>query len=203
MIGIIFATLTEAQPFLNLCKAVQMDGGPITIYQIPSCPGLVVAISGMGKVAASIASQVLIREFKVNEILNAGACGALVSGAGYRPGALFSITSAMEGDHWVTDKAPQALISDGRTEWDLPPARLVTCDTPVFDTDKRQSLSDKGDLVDMEGAAIARVAALFQTPWTMVKGVTDSAGPLERATLKANLAMVSNKIGQLLWKELV
>lgn len=202
MLGIIFATQTEANSFLNLCKAVQLDDGPITIYQIPSRPNLVVAISGMGKVAASVACHAMIRELKVSEILNTGACGALISGARYRPGTLFSITSVMEGDHALMGKEPQALISDGETEWDLPPARLVTCDMPVFDTAKRKTLSAKGELVDMEGAAIARVAAMYQIPWTMVKGVTDSAGPLDRATLKANLAMVSNKIGQLLWKEL-
>ena len=54
----------------------------------------------------------------------------------------------------------------------------------------------------MEGAAIARTAALYQVPWTMIKGITDAAGHTDRATLKKNLPMVSEKIGEILWDKL-
>ena len=108
----------------------------------------------------------------------------------------------MEGDHEVFGEAPQAIISDGKIDWDQRAARLVTCDRPVFDSGRRQDLSSIADLVDMEGAAIARTAALYQVPWTMIKGITDAAGHTDRATLKKNLPMVSEKIGEILWDKL-
>lgn len=194
MIGLIFATTFEARPFLSKHAAVRIDPGPIPVYRIVAQPWLHVAVCGMGKVAAAAACQLMIRELKVTEIINAGACGALQDGASYQPGALFCVASAVEGDHEIFGKAPQPLISDGTPLGDLPSARLITCDSPVFDLDLRARLSVRGDLVDMEGAAIARVAAMFGTPWCMLKGITDAAGPMDRDTLMQNLTMVSDKI---------
>lgn len=202
MIGVIFATPAEAGPFLELSRAVQCGDGPVSIFNIPSRPGIVVSISGMGKVAAAVAAQAQIREFKVDEIVNAGVCGALQSGPGYVPGTVFCVASAVEGDHEVPGRSPKPIISDGKIDWDMRAARLITCDRPVFDAAKRRALSTGAELVDMEGAAIARVAAMYQIPWTMVKGVTDAAGPRDRATLNRNLAKVSEKIAALLWERL-
>lgn len=198
MTGLIFATKIEADPFLSAFQTALLEKDPIPIYQIDSMPWLYVAISGMGKVAAAAACQLLIRELESVEIINAGAAGALVSGKRYTPGSLFCVTSTVEGDHELLGKNPQPLISDGRTDLDLPPARLVTCDIPVFDSQRRKALSEKGDLVDMEGAAIARVAAMFKIPWIMIKGVSDAAGPTDRDILLGNLKMVSRKIGDYL-----
>lgn len=202
MIGLIFATHTEAKPFLEWSRALRIDTEPFDVFQVPSKPNLFVTISGMGKVASAVACQSLIKAIKVEEIVNAGACGALQDEKRYTPGALFCITSAAEGDHRVPDKEPQPLISDGRMDWDLPAARLITCDRPVFDAEWRQVLAASGDLVDMEGAAVARVAAMHSVRWSMVKGITDSAGPMDRKELKRNLTTVSEKICRLLWSQL-
>lgn len=198
MTGLIFATKMEAGPFLSASQTVLIEKSPTPIYHIDSMPWLQVAISGMGKVAAAVACQFLIRELGCVEIINAGAAGALVSGKRYAPGSLFCVTSTVEGDHELLGKNRQPLLSDGRTDLDLPPARLVTCDIPVFDSQRRKALAEKGDLVDMEGAAIARVAAMFNIPWTMIKGVSDAAGPTDRDVLMGNLKMVSREIGDYL-----
>ena len=202
MIGLIFATMAEAVPFLSLSQAVQIDDKPFRLYKVPTQPALLVTVSGMGKVAAALACQAQIREFMVDEIVNAGVCGALHSGSGNALGALFCVATAVEGDHEVFGEAPQPIISDGHIDWDQRAARLVTCDRPVFDADMRQALSATADLVDMEGAAIARVAAMYQVPWTMIKGITDTAGPQDRSSLNANLGKVSEKIGEILWEKL-
>jgi adenosylhomocysteine nucleosidase len=202
MIGLIFATKTEAGPFMSAKQMIRLEGWPIPIYQVTSEPWIYIAISGMGKIAGAVSCQVLVRELKVDEIINAGACGALISGERYAPGRMYCVTSVVEGDHELLGKTPQPLISDGRWDWNLPAARLVTCDIPVFDLDRRRALSSRGDLVDMEGAAIARVAAMFGTPWAMIKGISDAAGPLDRGTLISNLKMVSQKIGAYLWTQL-
>lgn len=202
MIGLLFATQIEARPFLEWSQAVQVSAEPFAVYQVPSRPDLWVTISGMGKVAAATACLCQIKDLKVEEIINAGVCGALQNDAIYAPGELFCVSAATEGDHEVPDIPAQLIISDGRFDWDLPLARLITCDKPVFDTQKREALSPTADLVDMEGAAIARTAAMFSVPWTMIKGVTDSAGPTDREVLKHNLTTVSEKISRFLWNHL-
>jgi adenosylhomocysteine nucleosidase len=202
MIGLIFATMAEAVPFLAQSQAAQIADKPFRFFKVPTQPALLVTVSGMGKVAAALACQTQIREFKADEIINAGVCGALHSGSGIALGALFCIATAVEGDHEVFGEPPKAIISDGKIDWDQRAARLVTCDRPVFNADERQALSAAADLVDMEGAAIARVAAMYQVPWTMIKGVTDTAGPQDRASLNANLTKVSEKIGDILWEKL-
>jgi adenosylhomocysteine nucleosidase len=202
MIGILFATPAEAGPFLELSRAVQLDDKPFRVFQVPDHPEWMVCISGIGKVMAALACQAQILVFGADEIINAGACGALRSGPGFAPGTVFCIATAVEGDHEVLGQAPQPIISDGRIDWDQRAARLVTCDRPVFDTARRLKLSATADLVDMEGAAAARVAAMYQIPWTMLKGITDAAGQADRSTLKENLPMVSEKIGTILWERL-
>jgi len=202
MIGLIFATCTEASPFLEWSRAMRINAEPIEFYQVPSKPDLFIAISGIGKVAAAVACHALYKDFKVKEIINAGACGALQDEKRFRQGEVFCITSAAEGDHENPIKPSQPIISDGQIDWDLPAARLMTCDRPVFDSELRAALSISGDLVDMEGAAIARVAAMYDVRWSMVKGITDLAGPIDQADLKRNLTAVSEKICRLLWSQL-
>lgn len=202
MIGLIFATMAEAGPFLSLSHAVQIEDQPFRVFQVPANPDLLVTVSGMGKVASALACQTLIREFMVDEIVNAGVCGSLNTDAGFSIGAVFCVATAAEGDHEVFGEAPQPIISDGKIDWDRRAARLVTCDRPVFNDDLRQALSESAELVDMEGAAIARTAAMYQTPWTMLKGVTDAAGPMDSAAVSDNLIEVSEKVGRLLWEKL-
>ena len=203
MIGLIFATMSEAKPFLTLSRAVEVvQRSPLRIYQVPDQPLLLAAVSGIGKVAAAVACCALIREYGASEILNAGACGALQPGSHFVPGRLLCITSAVEADHEVLGCQPEPLISDGRMDWDLPAARLVTNDRPVFDSGRKKALSAMADLVDMEGAAIARVAAMYHTPWSMIKGVTDAAGTDGRKTLKQNLTTVSEALGRFLWDQM-
>jgi adenosylhomocysteine nucleosidase len=202
MIGLIFATRIEAQPFLEWSQARDITATPMRVYRVPSNPRLLVTIGGMGKVSAAVACHCQIKEFKVEEIVNAGVCGALQNSADYAPGNLFCIASAWEGDHTLPDVPPQPLMSDGKLDWDLPAARLVTYDRPVFDFELRKTLSSSGDLVDMEGAAIARVAAMYGVPWSMIKGITDAAGPTDHNALKRNLKSVSEKVCRILWDQL-
>ena len=181
---------------------MRIDTEPIEVYQVPSKPNLFVTISGIGKVAAAVACHSQIKDFKAREIVNAGACGALQDEKRFAPGDVFCIARAAEGDHENPIKPHQPIISDGQIDWDLPAARLMTCDRPVFDMDLRESLSTSGDLVDMEGAAIARVASMYDVRWSMVKGITDNAGPTDQKELKSNLTAVSEKICRLLWSQL-
>jgi adenosylhomocysteine nucleosidase len=203
MIGVLFATGEEAQPFLTLGRAVSLDATPLPLYEIGLRTGVLVTVSGVGKVAAAIACQMLIREYQCIRVINAGACGALNAHKAFQPGSIHGIDTVLEGDHSYKDKAGQTLSCP--QAWRpamLPAARLVTCDQPVFDQLRRDALAATADLVDMEGAAVARVAELFNTPWTLIKGVTDTAGPGERQNLQRNLPRVCGEMAKILWQEI-
>ena len=70
----------------------------------------------------------------------------------------------------------------------------MTCDRPVFDAKWKKDLSTLGDLVDMEGAAIVRVANMYALPCSLIKGITDRANEGDRQVLIQNAGMVSRKL---------
>jgi len=202
MIGLLFATLTEARPFLSLCDAVQITDTPFRVYRTDCTPRLRIIISGMGKVSATAAGQALILTHSATHLINAGACGALKDIPELAVGQVVRVASAVEGDHHVSGKRPVPVDCQMQRWTDLPPARLVTCDQPVFDIKRRNACAKLGEVVDMEGAAIARVAHWYGVSCEMIKGITDGAKPTHREILLENLNRISEQIGNLLWKVL-
>lgn len=202
MIGLIFATGMEAKPFLALSAAEISESQPFRIFHTTQPDRFPVIISGIGKVAAALACQVLILRHGVTHVLNAGVCGSLNDAPQFGMCRLLRIESVVEGDHTVFGRRPEASAGSGRFGRGLHAARLVTTDQPVFDPTTRDTMALLGQVVDMEGAAIARAAATHGVPWDMIKGVSDQAGPLDRATLQRNLLQASQKIAQKIWQEL-
>lgn len=192
MFGIHFATDEEARPFLRLSGAIKVATEPFALFKVRTIPVLII-VSGMGKVSAALATQMLIREHKCEHILNAGVCGALVDRAGFDPGKIFRISKVSEGP--PGPGIPSKGIRCKGALWpDVATARLVTVEQPVFNSADRQRWASWGDLVDMEGAIVARVAHLYDIPWDIIKGVTDMAGDGDRATLHRNRNVVSEVI---------
>jgi adenosylhomocysteine nucleosidase len=200
MLGVVVASDLEASPFLDVLKWRKISSRPFSIYQSELGPlkiSTVFIISGMGKVAAAVATHLLIHCYGVTRIFNLGVCGALKESHGFKPGALFRIDTAIEGDR----KDGPFFIHPEKCAYDLfdnlPCARLVTCDRPVFNLRRKKSLSVLGDLIDMEGAAVARVANMYARPCVLVKGITDEAKEGQRQILTQNIGMVSEKIANL------
>lgn len=200
MLGVVVASDLEASPFLDALKWRKTFSRPFSIYQGELGPLKIPTafiISGMGKVAAAVATHLLIHCHEVTRIFNLGACGALKESHGFEPGAVFRIHTAIEGDRQdgpfliYPEKCASDLFDN------LPCARLVTCDRPVFNLQRKKSLSVLGDLIDMEGAAVARVANMYARPCVLVKGITDEAEEGQRQILTQNIGMVAEKMADL------
>jgi nucleoside phosphorylase len=202
MIGLLFATSTEARPFLEAGQARMIEQKPFAVYHSDLKADLRVIVSGMGKVAAAAAAQSLILTHQVTCLVNAGACGALSDDGAFEVGRLVRISESIEGDHEIFGKRPKPVLCSAHGFADLPAVRLVTSDRPVFDTLIRDSFARLGDVVDMEGAAVARVARYHGVPCTLIKGITDHARPLGRRALLDNLSAVSHEIARKLWEVL-
>lgn len=200
MIGIVYATAAEADPFLTVADARKTADSPFPCFSAPAIPALIL-VSGMGKVAAALAAQALILVYRVERIVGAGICGALTDPPAAVPGRVYRIVHISEGEPGPGIPGDPPPLADDLFS-DLPGADLVTRERPVFDPELRRRLASFGDLVDMEGAAVARVAALYGRPCSMIKGVTDFAGAGERAVLHENLAAVSRGVADCLWNEI-
>ncbi len=199
MIAIVFATAREAAPFMqrHYCKP-EIKPGPVELYACRTAGGrkALVCLCGMGKVAAALAAQWLFLSFRCAAVINAGACGALKSGSRWRPGDVFQIRQAVEGDHRLPERSPEVHVCSPLPRSDLPATDLVTVDSPLFDDLQRERLAALGSLVDMEGAAVARAAGIYGRPVYLLKGITDFASGGQRAMLYENIDAVSVRLAE-------
>ena len=200
--GIIFATLFEARPFLDRSRSELVDEKPFKVYLTGRPERIPVIVSGIGKVLSAVACHHLLHTYPVDFIINAGSCGALHDKPLLDTGSLVHIASAVEGDHVLNKKHQPPIPGSGRFAVHLPSVRLVTSDKPVFEPQARRYFSGLGDVVDMEGGAIARTAALYGKPWDMIKGISDAAGQIDPETLRSNIISVCEKIALVLLAEL-
>ncbi|MDF7805817.1 UbiA-like polyprenyltransferase [Pontiellaceae bacterium B12219] len=172
MIGILFATQMEAQPFL--------DRG------VPG--GVVVEIQDeMGLETARIYTEKLV-EKGCTTIINAGVCGALnnrlVRGGVYR----VSMVSTEELKAAVNVGIGMGL------------KRLVSVEEPVFDPKRKKELSKYGELVDMEGYAVARVCEAHDIPCILIKGVTDFGDGNGKDDIQKHITPVSETVAEAIFQ---
>lgn len=146
--------------------------------------GLDVLVTGIGKTAAATAlTRRLASYADLSDVLvvNIGTAGALhddVEG-------LFEIGTVV--NHDINADAIRALGYDPRERLTVGPSPTVLATGDVFVTDPlvRARLAQQAQLVDMEGYAVAYVAAELGVPVRLVKHVSDNAdeGALEWVTL--------------------
>jgi 4-hydroxybenzoate polyprenyltransferase len=168
MIGILFATELEAKPFLERGER----------------EGVVTVVSGMGLEAARVATEELIEKHEITTIINAGVCGALSNRL--KRGAVYRVSMVSTGHL-------QAAVNVGIG---IGLKRLVTVDEPVFEPERKKELSKYGELVDMEGYAVARVCEKHSIPCILIKGVTDFGDGNGKADIQAHIAPVSETVAE-------
>ncbi|MDF1534973.1 MAG: hypothetical protein P1S46_00535 [bacterium] len=204
MIGLVYATRAEADPFLKMAKARAVQGKPFELFEIivQGISETMVVVSGMGKVPAALATQMLIRDNPLKLVVNAGICGSLTDRPGVKPGAVFRVDSVSGGEsvHGIPEVSAECCTG---MFVELEGTTLVTFDRPVFDSQERLALSRRGELVDMEGYSVAHVAGMNGVSCAIIKGVTDLAGEGDRRMLRLNLAPVAEKVAGLVWHEIV
>jgi len=179
MLGIVIAMKSEADLILDgIYDGTLEEKTPIYIKQPEGEFGII--ISGIGKVNAACATQMLIDKVpveysKINQIMNVGVCGATYAAAKQKMLAhidsaveLDYNTSAIDGDEFDPN---QETIENLRHKSDLFNI-LYTADhfTTVKPTLNGHILEG---YFDMEGFAVAKVAHLNGIPVRLIKSVTD------------------------------
>ena len=159
---------------------------------------IVLVRSGIGKVNAAVAAEILAVVYKVRAIINTGIAGSLdaridigdivlatdamehdmdVAGLGYERGIVpdqeVSIYPADEGLRTIAKKACEKVNKDIRVF----EGRVVSGDQFISNKEQKEAIirSVGGICTEMEGAAIAHTAWLSKVPYLVIRSISDKA----------------------------
>ncbi|MGF7399431.1 5'-methylthioadenosine/adenosylhomocysteine nucleosidase [Thermoanaerobacterium thermosaccharolyticum] len=198
-IGLIGAMEEEIDILKHFISNVEIINRADMVFYKGILNGLdtVLVRSGIGKVNAAIAAQILISEFNVDYIINTGVAGGIKSGInvgdivissdaiehdfdttafGDELGVIPRMkTSVFKADKYLIDIALKAANDniDGKAYV----GRIVSGDRFVSSKEEARRLGQQFSAyaVEMEGAAIAHTAYLNNIPFVIIRSISDNA----------------------------
>lgn len=198
-VGFVVAMEEEYAPFLsllgNFVSEEKICGISFCVFS-RNDREIVLAKSGIGCIAASAATSLLIGHFCCGFIVNYGLVGAL---SALPAASLVAVKDVVHYDADLTafgaplgapaDFGYPYFCADDRAlsllcEGGLPSLRLASGDKFIADSSLKNRLifDFSADVCDMEGAGIALTCARADVPFCMVKAVSDDAGENAVAT---------------------
>lgn len=158
---------------------------------------VIVVRSGIGKVAASVTTSLLIQQYGVNMVINTGSAGGIgeglqvgdvvfseklayfdvdVTGFGYEYGQLpAGIPLYFEASQYIINEMKKAAEKTGQQ---VRSGLIVTGDSFVNSPEKIAEIKShfpEALACEMEGAAIAQTARQFNIPFLIVRAISDTA----------------------------
>ncbi|WP_192022323.1 5'-methylthioadenosine/adenosylhomocysteine nucleosidase [Shewanella sp. WPAGA9] len=158
---------------------------------------VVVTRSGIGKVAASIATTLVINNFKVDAVINTGSAGGFVDSLnigdivissevrhhdvdvtafGYEIGQMASQPAAFIPDEKLVNAAKSAISSLGEAQ--VIEGLIATGDSFICDSERTKVMLNNFPTMaacEMEAAAIAQVCHQFNVPFVVIRSLSDNA----------------------------
>lgn len=171
----------EAEPFINGLKLTKEENQSFHIYRKND---LVILVSGVGKMNATMTTTFALDTFSPECIINLGAAGSL---GDVSLGSVFEITSIVESDRPLRHLDNKPRLYTPQTLDLIEDAILATQDIPVLDPKERLELAKAAALVDMEGCAVAHVCKRFKIPCYFYKYVTDNMQHPEVSDIVENI----------------
>ncbi len=195
-VGIICAGDREVAPFLPMiCECKMTEKAMLKIYEgTISDVEVVVLFSGVCKVNAAIATQILIDTYHVNIIINAGTAGGMSQNleifdtvistevayhdvapnilTEFHPWLETMFFKADQGLLNLTKMAVDKLKQNYKVYW----GRMVTGEAFIADEGRQKINEQFAPLtVDMETASIAHVCYVNNIPFVSIRCITDTA----------------------------
>ena len=200
MIGIVGAMDVEVAKLKEMLqnKEVYEKAGMTFVKGMLFDKDVVVVRSGVGKVNASICTQILVDKYDVDCVINTGIAGSLhaeinigdivlskdalqhdmdATGFGYEVGVI----PQMKESTFVADERligiAKKCCEENITDIKAYVGRVVSGDQFISDKSKKQWLLDtfEGYCTEMEGAAIAQAAYLNKVPFLIIRAISDKA----------------------------
>ncbi|MDO5026683.1 MAG: 5'-methylthioadenosine/S-adenosylhomocysteine nucleosidase [Tissierellia bacterium] len=192
-IGLLFPSETERNPILDHIEIVEEKkfSGLDFIRSKIFDHDLVIVVSGICKVNAAIASQLLIDKFDVDLIINTGVCGGLdhrtklfdtvISEKVYYHDVEKQFISEeipyIEDGCFMADKRLVELSKKIRSEESKIKIGTTICGEQFITDQERLDLIDRYDAlgVDMETGAVAHVCYVNKVAFIAIRTITDDA----------------------------
>lgn len=200
MIGIVGAMDVEVAKLKEMLQNIEVyeKAGMTFVKGELFGKDVVVVRSGVGKVNASICTQILVDKFDVDYVINTGIAGSLhaeinigdivlskdalqhdmdATGFGYKVGVI----PQMKESTFVADERLVSIAKkcceENITDIKAYVGRVVSGDQFISDKSKKQWLLDtfEGYCTEMEGAAIAQAAYLNNVPFLIIRAISDKA----------------------------
>lgn len=215
LIGIIGAMEPEIallKQQLTLSRTEQLGGYTFYLGELAG-KNVVLVQSGIGKVAAAVATTLMICQFKPDCIINTGSAGGFdpelnvgdvvigtevrhhdvdVTAFGYELGQVPKMPAAFAAHPVLVAAAEQSIASLGfcKTKKGL----IATGDSFMCDPERialtRQQFPTML-AVEMEGAAIAQACHMLSTPFVVIRSLSDIAGKESPESFDAYLSVAS------------
>ncbi|GEK91544.1 5'-methylthioadenosine/adenosylhomocysteine nucleosidase [Alkalibacterium kapii] len=155
---------------------------------------IVLVQSGIGKVNAAIATTLLIESYKVEAVINTGSAGGIgvdlsvedlvisnelsyndadARAFGYVYGQIPQMPVTYLSDPGLVEKFKQAAV---KKSWTIKEGLIVTGDSFISDAGKVREIRKNFEnalVTEMEGAAVAQTCYQFDTPFVVIRAVSD------------------------------
>ncbi|MER2049538.1 MAG: 5'-methylthioadenosine/S-adenosylhomocysteine nucleosidase [Solibacillus sp.] len=154
--------------------------------------------SGIGKVNAAMSTTILLEKFNPKVVINTGSAGGFdaalkvgdivisdevrhhdvdVTAFGYEIGQMAGMPAAYKSDENLMEVAKQAVIEVGEHNYSVG----LICSGDVFMSNPERVEAVRKDFptmkaVEMEAAAVAQVCHQFNTPFVVIRALSDIAG---------------------------
>ena len=211
-IGIIGPTETEIMPFINKIESKEIAKHAMINFYTGNFENasIVAVVSGVCKVNAAIATQILIDKFDVTHIILTGVAGALdqnlrigdvviakeVAHHDVARNILTEYHPCMEDIYFKTDskmlqdilEISKSLSATNR----FYTGRIISGEAFIKDS-KRYRLMEifEPQCVDMESAAVAHVCYVNTIPFLIIRAISDLANEASTETFESNVEEVS------------
>lgn len=197
MIGLVFSTEEEAQPFITKYQRGRFDG--LVEGETTHDDEILISLTGVGKIKATLRTERLLNRHKLTRLLHIGTCTALDEKL--KTGTLVAAAQVFEGDRveLATPTYPRMPLEVPFD--DLQQVTLVTQDHMVQGQDERSYWQRIADISDMGGYAIAYVAATHGVSCNIVKVITGHFQG-EDKDFRKTLATACNTMADFLIKQI-
>ena len=190
VIGLIIATMLEADPFIKGLALAECETEPFPVY---GKDGIYLIISGIGKANAAMACTYFIEHYHPVCLCNLGAAGS--ADARFRLGECCHITKVIEPDRpELKTGIPHTHTPDVLDNFST--AVLATQNRAVRDQAERDRIARDAQLVDMEGASIAQACGHFGVKCFLFKFVSDTPDHRKSDDIERNIALYRDSFFQ-------
>ena len=222
-IGIIAAEQEEFEAILNIAKVEERK----EIYELNfvKCKIkdkiCVLVKSGVGKVNAARATQILIDNFKPDYIVNVGVAGGLnpmlsigdivigetlvqhdfdITAFGQAKGYIPGVGEKIYADDYLVKKIEEAIGNQEEKVYKYEKGVIASGDIFCTAIPMRDKIYAKfnAECVEMEGAAIGQVCSLCNVPFVVIRSISDTPNGENEVTYEKFIKLASERCANIL-----